>query len=571
MTTGYQVIARALADLGVGTVHGLMGDGNLHFIQSFVHDEGGTYIAARHEAGAVNMADGHARVLAPDALGVATVTHGPGLTNAITALTAAVRNRTPLLLVAGDLPRPAFRHNQRIDQSAVVAPTGAGYVSATTSAGAGRQVESAIRMALFQRRPVVLDIANDVQMEQWSGEARTGQLLAMLQQTRSQRRVPDPAAVADAARRLDAAQRPVLLAGRGAVRAGAGPQLRALAERTGALLATTLLAKGLFDGDPHNLGVTGTFGSALSAAILADADCVIAFGASLHSWTTSVGQLYPKARVIQVDVREDDIGDFTAVDHVVLGDAALTAAALLDSVAARRAGEGFRTSQVSHALAAWRPEDEVTDVSEAGGVDPRLALIALNRILPADRLVFSDGGHFWSYPAAYLDVPEPDSFVLAANFGSIGLGLATSIGGALARPDRLPVLVVGDGGLLMSIAELETAVRYRVPLVVVVLNDAAYGSEVHALRASGLPPQTARFPDTDFARLAAGFGATGLTVRDLGDVERAGDLINNLDGPLVLDVKIDPDLVAPWFRAAKLRGPASAKAAGAEAGATKGP
>jgi acetolactate synthase I/II/III large subunit len=569
MTTGYQVIARALADLGVGTVHGLMGDGNLHFIQSFVHDEGRRYVAARHEAGAVNMADGHARVLAPGALGVATVTHGPGLTNAMTALTAAVRNRTPLLLVAGDLPRPAFRHNQRIDQAAVVAPTGAGYVSATVSAGAGRQVESAIRMALFQRRPVVLDIANDVQLEEWSGGARIAQLRSILQDTRSQRRVPDAAAVADAARRLEAARRPLLLAGRGAVRAGAGPQLRALAARTGALLATTLLAKGLFAGDPCDLGVTGTFGSALSTAILADADCVIAFGASLHTWTTSVGQLYPKASLIQVDVRDDDIGDFTAVDHVVLGDAALTAAALLDSVAARLPGEGFRTPRITEALAAWRPEDEVTDASGGGRVDPRLALIALNRMLPRDRLVFSDGGHFWSYPAAYLDVPDPDSFVLAANFGSIGLGLATAIGGALARPDRLPVLVVGDGGFLMSIAELETAVRYQVPLVVVVLNDGAYGSEVHALRASGLPTQTAQFPDTDFVRLAAGFGAAGLTVRDLTDLEYAADLISGLDGPLVLDVKIDPDLVAPWFRAAKLRSAAPAWATAS--GATKGP
>lgn len=561
MSPGYQVIAQAIADLGVDTIHGVMGDGNLHFIQSFVHDQGGRYLAARHEAGAVNMADGHARVRAPHALGVATVTHGPGLTNAVTALTAAVRNRTPLLLIAGDLPRPAFRHNQRIDQAAVVAPTGAGYVSATTSAGAQRQVESAIRTALLQRRPVVLDIANDVQREEWAGPVRIGPLRTMLEDTRRQRRGPDPAAVASAARRLDAARRPVILAGRGAVWAGARKELEALAERTGALLCTTLLAKSLFDGNAYNLGVTGTFGSRLSSSLLAEADCVVAFGASLHTWTTSAGQLYPNAGLIQVDLREDDIGDFTAVDHILLGDAAVTAAALSDSVRPRPADGGFRTPEVRTALAAWQPEDEVDDASPPGTVDPRLALIALNGVLPRARLVFSDAGHFWSYPAAYLDVLEPGSFVLAANFGSLGLGMASAIGGALARPDLLPVLVVGDGGLLMSIAELETAMRYRVPLVVVVLNDAAYGSEVHALRASGLPPETARFPDTDFARLAAGFGAVGITVRDLAALDRVAGIVSELDRPLILDIKIDPDLVAPWFRSAKLAAPLTTKGA----------
>ena len=552
MVAGYEAMAKALTDLGVTTVHGVMGDGNFHFIQSFVNDQGGRYVAARHEAGAVNMADGHARVLAPNTLGVATVTHGPGLTNTVTALTAAVRNRTPMLLIAGDLPRGAFRHNQRIDQAAVVAPTGAGYVSATTSAGAERQVESAIRKALFERRPVVLDIANDVQRESWTGPVRVDRLRAMVADAQQQRPHPDPAAIKAAANRLDAAERPVILAGRGAVWADAKEQLEALAERTGALLCTTLLAKGLFDGDPYNLGVAGTFGTELSTQILADADCVVAFGANLHSWTTNLGKLYPKASVIQVDVRPTEIGDFTPVDHVVIGDAAVTAAALRDAVSARTPGTGFRTREIREALAGWEVTDGIADQSPSGRVDPRLALIALNAILPRERLVFSDAGHFWSYPGAYLDVPEPDSFVLAANFGSIGLGLATAIGGALARPDRLPVLVAGDGGLLMSIAELETAARYHLPLVVIVLNDAAYGSEVHALRAGGLPPDTAQFPETDFVQLAEGFGATGVTVRALADVDEVGRRLPGLDRPLLVDVKVDPDLVAPWFRNAKL-------------------
>jgi thiamine pyrophosphate-dependent acetolactate synthase large subunit-like protein len=214
---------------------------------------------------------------------------------------------------------------------------------------------------------------------------------------------------------------------------------------------------------------------------------------------------------------------------------------------------GYRTDDVRAEIAAGGPFEGLDDASSDGRIDTRVALIGLDEALPRDRLVFSDGGHYFGYPGMYLAVPEPDSFVLAANFGSIGLGLGTAIGGVLARPDRLGVLVVGDGGLLMSISELESAVRLGVRLVVVVVNDAAYGAEVHSLRAQGLAVDTAQFPETDFVTLAHGFGATAMTVCTPADVKAAGEIAHGIDGPLVLDVKVDPDLVAPWYRAAKLQ------------------
>lgn len=551
LPAGYQAIATALKDMGVDTLYGVMGDGNMQFISSFVHDCGGRYVAARHEGGAVNLADGATRVLGGQSLGVATVTHGPGLTNAMTALTAAVRNRTPLLLVAGDLPRPAVRHNQKIDQAAVVAPTGAGYVCATTATGAEKQVQTAIRRAILERRPIVLDIANDIQREEWANPVDTASLLTMLESMHGQRLRPDPDAIAVAARLLDQARRPVVLAGRGAVWAQAGKEIEALAERTGALLSTTLLAKSLFDDDPWSLGVAGAFGTGLATDLLGEADLVLAVGASLHSWTTSMGTVFPNATVVQIDSDAAAIGDFTAVDQVVLGDAREAVTALAEACAQREAGAGFRTAAVREAIDSYDPRAGIVDTSPERRVDPRLALIELNEVLPAQRMVLSDGGHYWSYPSLYLDVPEPSSFVLAANFGSLGLGIGTAVGAATARPDRTAVLVVGDGGLLMSLPELETAARYALPMVVIVVNDSAYGSEVHSLRGQGFPVDTAQFPETDFARLAEGVGARGVTVRSLADIAQVADAVGSLDRPLVIDLKIDPDLVADWFRKAK--------------------
>ena len=310
-----------------------------------------------------------------------------------------------------------------------------------------------------------------------------------------------------------------------------------------------MLGKGIFAGDPFDVGLAGTLSSPTTARLLAGADCVVAVGTSLHTWTTNAGRLFPGATLVQVDADPVRIGDFTTPDHVVIGDARLAADALAAAVGAR---SGYRTDDVRAAVAASGPYDGLEDSSSGERVDTRVALIALDEILPRERTIFSDGGHYFGYPGMYFTVLEPDSFVLAANFGAIGLGLGTAIGGAIARPDRLCVLVVGDGGLLMSVPELESAVRNGVPMVVVVVNDAAYGAEVHSMRGLGLAVDTAQFPDTDFVALARGFGADGVTVRTAADVKAVGDRVRDLTGPLVLDVKVDADLVAPWYRAAKI-------------------
>jgi thiamine pyrophosphate-dependent acetolactate synthase large subunit-like protein len=166
--------------------------------------------------------------------------------------------------------------------------------------------------------------------------------------------------------------------------------------------------------------------------------------------------------------------------------------------------------------------------------------------LPAERIVSVDSGNFMGYPSAYLSVPDEYGFCFTQAFQSIGLGLATAIGAALARPDRLPVAALGDGGFHMGIAELETAVRLRLPLVVVVYNDAAYGAEVHHFGDADMT--TVRFPDTDAAAIATGFGASGITVRTPDDLIAVQDwLAGPKDRPLVIDAKLSNDGGSWWL------------------------
>jgi thiamine pyrophosphate-dependent acetolactate synthase large subunit-like protein len=170
--------------------------------------------------------------------------------------------------------------------------------------------------------------------------------------------------------------------------------------------------------------------------------------------------------------------------------------------------------------------------------------------LPTERTVATDSGHFLGYPSMYLEVPDQQGFVFPNAFQSVGLGLASGIGAAVARPDRISVAAIGDGGALMFLGELETAVRYRLPMLVVIYNDAAYGAEVHHFGPMGHPVELARFPDTDFGALARAAGAEGITVRNKGDLAPLNEWLERRYGPLVIDAKVNPEVRAEWLEEA---------------------
>jgi len=357
-------------------------------------------------------------------------------------------------------------------------------------------------------------------------------------------------AVAALADLLAGARRPAIVAGRGAVLAGAGAPLRALGERTGALLATSAVANGLFAGDPYDLGISGGFATPLAQQLLGEADVVVAFGASLNQWTTSHGRLLaPDATVVQVDLDEEAIGAHRPVDLGVVGDAAATAEALVAALADRAAaGVERRTPDLAAQIAARRWRDEPYAASEAGCVlDPRTLSIALDDLLPAERTVVVDSGAFMGWPSMYLRVPDAAGFVFPQAFQCVGLALGNAIGAAIARPDRLTVAALGDGGALMALPELETLGRLGLPILVVIYDDAAYGAEVHHFTPMGEAVDLAQFPDTDFAALARAAGCHGLTARAVDDLGPLRDWLAARDRPFVLDAKVDPTIYGEWL------------------------
>ncbi|HEU4974175.1 MAG TPA: thiamine pyrophosphate-binding protein [Baekduia sp.] len=541
--TAADVVGATLARLGVTDVFGLMGSGNLIVTNALVAG-GAAFHAARHEGGAVAMADGWARVTGQ--VGVASVHQGPGLTNTLTALGEAAKARTPLLILAGETPAAALRSNFRIDQHDLVESVGAIAERLHAPVSAATDAARAYRRAQLERRPVVLMLPIDLQAAPATADGDAAPQLLPVPPTSA----PSADAVAHAADLIAAAQRPVIIAGRGAVLAGARDPIEALGARVGALLATSAMAHGLFAGLDFSLGIAGGFASPHAAKLLAQADLVLAFGATLNHWTTRHGELIgPDTKVIQIDLDPTAIGANRRVDAGIVGDAAATARALAEAIP--QTTTGFRTSELAADIATRRWRDEpYDDASTADHIDPRTLSIALADALPDDIAVAVDSGHFTGYPSQYLTVPDARSWIFANAFQAVGLGLGCGIGAAVARPDRVTVAVLGDGGAFLSLAELETAARLHLRLLVVIYDDAAYGAEVHHFRTLGRDVALAQFPDTDLAAIAKAVGAAAITVRTVDDLVPVHAWLANPDGPLVVDAKVHPDICAAWLEEA---------------------
>jgi acetolactate synthase I/II/III large subunit len=543
----HDAVAAALAGLGADTVFGVVGSGNFMVTNALI-ERGASFVAARHENGAACMADAWSRSTGRPA--ILSLHQGPGITNALTGITEAAKSRTPLLVLAADVSASAVQSNFRIGLAALTTAVGA---TPAVLHSASLAVDDAVRAyvtAAEQRRTVVLAMPLDVQAAQCSwppgGPARPA---AAPPPALEQRHLQALAAA------LQAAQRPVFIAGRGARGAGARQALERLADQCGALLATSAVAKGLFRGSPWDLDVSGGFASPLAAELIGGADLVVAWGCSLGMWTTRHGSLIgPGATVAQVDIEAGAIGAHRRVRVGVTGDVTEVAEAV--AALAGAGGAGYRSDALRDRLTReirWRDVPYDYDEDEQH-IDPRTLTIALDDLLPADRQVAIDSGNFMGYPSMFLSVPDQDSFCFTQAYQSIGLGLASAIGAAVARPGRLTVAALGDGGALMGISELETAVRLGLPLVIVVYDDEAYGAEVHHFGPAGHPLDIVRFPPADIATIAAGFGCTGVTVRSPADL---GPVREWLDGPRAAPILIDAKVAsgrASWWLEEAFRG-----------------
>jgi acetolactate synthase-1/2/3 large subunit len=533
----HEAFGRTLAHV-TDTVFGVLGDGNLFLIDSYRRHGGGRFVSMANEGGGVLAANGYANVTGR--LGVATVTHGPGLTNTVTALVESVRSRSATLVIAGDTPPSSRNHIQGIDQQQVVSSTGAIFEQVYSVRTFIDDLGRAARTAMQRRWPVVLNVPADFQWADVDAPLVPPNLSIARQAIAA-----DPGALDRAVGVIASSRRPILLVGRGAGRPATRTALLKFADRIGAPVATTLRAKDLFRGEMFDLGVMGTVSHEVAADTIQRSDCIIAVGASLNQWTTVDGGLLNNHAVVQIDTDPDAFAYGYNVDVAVVGDSTT----VLEQITAML-DEGdieprtFASPELAAALAVVPPVPELE--STPGTVNMQAVVARLDAALPPDRTVVLDAGRFLSVAFTGMRVPEPRAFITTMNFASIGLGTATAVGAGIGAPDSPTVLICGDGGFMMDgVAEFNSAVRHGVDLIVVLLNDGAYGAEHIQFTSRDMDPVICTFEWPDFAPVADALGGTGYAVRNAADLEHALAALPSRTGPVLLDIKIDPYKAAP--------------------------
>lgn len=543
----HEAISQFLHEEGVDTVFTLMSEEIIPLL-SHVEEQGEiSIVKARHEQGAAAMADGYAR--ASDDIGVCIVGRGPAIAQTGTSLITARYNGSAVLYVVPETSLSATYDDKGFQQETFLETMVGDVVSVRSPETLASTFSEAFRRLRVGSGPIAVQIPEDLlHSELEAVEAYPGPALAD-HGTQTARLHPDEETVREAVDLYldsDATRPPLVLAGRGAAKADARAALEALAERTNAFLATTLQARGYFDGHPYSVGFVGDLGSPLANERLGESDFVFAVGCSLNPHTHDSENLFRDgAKVVHVDTDPESIGRYAAVDLAIYGDAKATATAFTEQLAAEnidRSGE-FWTADARERIANSSALSDREFPETQGRMDPRDVVRTLDEILPQERLVVTDAGHFATWVLDGISPHHPDQFIWTLDFTAIGQGLSVGIGAALSAPGRNCTTFCGDAGFMMALQEVETAARHEVPITVVVMNDTTLGAEYHQARNAGYSGDAAVVDTPNIAELADDLGADGHLVRSTADIEAVRDRLDGAQsGPVVLDCRIDRDV-----------------------------
>lgn len=538
----YQRLAQAFQAEGVTATFGMMGDGNMYWVTE-LHKLGVKVHEVRHEGAGLGMADGWARITRTP--GVATATCGPGVTQLATGLVTAARARSPIVVFCGEHPTIDEEYIQAFDQSRFAAACESGFVRLNSPEATDEVVRKAFHMARMESRPVMLSCPMDLQQKTFEDDEPYRPTSALFDRPRIH---PAARSIEQAADMITGAERPVIIVGRGAEWSGAGEAVLRLGERIGALIATSLMARTFLNECEWHAGISGTYASRPAITLFEQADLVIGVGASLNRYTTEHGYQYPNARYIQIDAEPHVMmsgGRFS--DCYVQSDARLAVEAidrLLEERSVRRTG--YRTTEVRQQLIGHNLDRKVFPI-DPGTVDPRESVLAIDEIVPAHFGVLSGSGMTPGF--ANMLMTRRRSLVQSGHFfGCIGQMLPAAIGAVVATGNNPAVLIDGDASFMMHLAEFETAVRYRLPLLVVVMNNECLGAEYYKLDAKAMDVNTAVISCPDLGAVAVSMGARGRLARSNAALREAVSAWVADPGPMIIDLRISRTVPSVAYR-----------------------
>jgi len=540
----YQRLAGNFIAEGVTHMFGIMGDGNMYWMHELDKLGGVQMLEVRHEGAGLGMADGWARVTRTP--GIATTTCGPGVSQLATALITAARASSPLVAFCGEYPNNDDEYNQRMDQQSFAQGCETAFLRVTSPDVADDVVRKAFYIAKLESRPVMISAPMDVQQMAFEDDDEPYKPSSSILPKRVI--FPDPVDISRAADLVGSAKRPVIICGRGAMWSGAGPAVSKLADRIGALVGTSLMAKGWLAENEWYAGISGTYGARNSLKLFEESDCVIAVGATMNRYTTEHGYLYPDAKFVHIDTKPHVVmSGGKASECYVMADAKAGVEALEAELAKRQVKmAGYRTSEVKKLLQS-RHVDRTEFPIEPGYVDAREIIHTLDEILPPSIGVCTGSGATAGF--SNMGFNKPRSLVLPGHFfGCIGQMLPAAMGVVVASGNKPHVLCDGDASIMMHIGEFETAVRYKMPLMVVCLNNQSLGSEYYKLDAHKMKKELSVVETPDLGAIGKAMGGRGKLVKSVEDLKQITQEFIANPAPTLVDVRLDRSVITLPYR-----------------------
>lgn len=527
----HRTVADVLANVitqRVDRAFGLIGNGNVDLISTLTA-AGFPLTTVRHEVAAITAADAYYR--ATGKLAVATATYGAGFTNMATGLAEARLARIPMVAVVGDAPSTGPRPFD-IDQQAVT--VGLNVAVLTVSEGNAAEIlQHAFDMAVDGQEPVVVMVPHGL-----SGASETDTSTTSTYQPLTKPDVSD-ADIITVAQALVAAERPLILTGGGVVRTETGPLAKSLGDAVGAVFMHSLTAANV-TGSPHTLGIAGGYTPEYRLPAVRAADMVLILGATSNNFQTRKGALFGTDNIYRIDL-SDTWNLALPQATTVFGDLTDVLPRLLSALEALDPQRSTYRDQVPELLEADRLDQEPFYGTD-DRLNPRHVAAALDTMLPDNRQIVVDGGHFMAWFGERFEFADPASFIAVGTaFQSIGLGFGSAVGAAVGSPDKFTVCVSGDGGGQMALADLSTFIETTNHGAVMIMNDAAYGAEIHQYAVMGADPTAMYLPRLDFAAIGAAMGATGITVDTMQDLDKFSDWLTRGTGVAVVNINVSTE------------------------------
>jgi len=532
---GAQILLDVLQEENADVMFGYPG-GVVLPLFDLLYDAPIRFFLARHEQGAAHMADGYAR--ATGKVGVCIATSGPGATNLTTGIATANMDSVPIVAITGQVRTQLIGNDafQEADVMGITRPITKHNYLVKDVRDLARIVKEAFHIARTGRPgPVVIDLPVDVTIADHEGPVdKKIRLPGYKPSGRGH-----PRQVRLAAEAINEAQEPILYVGGGVISSGASEELRAVAETANLPVTMTLMGLGAVPGDHSlSLGMLGMHGTAAANYAVMESDLIIAVGARFDDRVTGkLDAFAPRAKIVHIDIDPTSISKNIHVDIPVVGDARNILAELVKHVK-RQPREAWHRR-----IADWKTKHPLAYDHDSGEVKPQAVIEELARLTPDDAIIATEVGQNQMWTALWYTFRKPRTLLTSGGLGTMGYGFPAAIGAQVGCPDRVVVDIAGDGSIQMNIQELTTAVNYKLPVKIVVLNNGYLGMvrQWQELFYNRRYSSTDLSGNPDFVKVAEAFGARGLRLDDPKDIRAKLEETLNTEGPVLLDVRIAPE------------------------------